>query len=118
MNFKLGVRSKFWLEDESGLPVFGGGRGRILEKIDELGSIRAAAADMKMSYRAVWGKIKTTEERLGIKLVETSPGGGRNRGARLTPAARELLALFRELHQQGNEQADRLFNRLFTKWKT
>ncbi|MBW2092926.1 MAG: LysR family transcriptional regulator, partial [Deltaproteobacteria bacterium] len=69
----LQIKSKFWIEDDKGRPVFGQGRRIILEKIDESGSIRAAAIDLKMSYRAVWGKIRAAEERLGIKLVETFP---------------------------------------------
>lgn len=108
------VKSKFWLEDENGKPLFGGGKEKILKRIDELGSIKAAAADLKMSYRAVWGKIKTTEERLGMKLVLTSPGGGPGSGARLTPAAKNLLKMFKELHEQGNKQADELFTRVFS----
>jgi molybdate transport system regulatory protein len=110
---KLSVKSKFWLVDEDGRPVFGGGRQIILEKIEELGSIQAAAQELKMSYRAVWGKIKTAEERLGMKLVDTYPGGGKQRGAALTPEARKLLDLFREFHAQGNDQADALFQQIF-----
>ncbi len=113
----LKVKSKFWIEDAKGRPVIGGGRKKILEKIDELGSIRAASEDLKMSYRAVWGKIKTTEKHLGIKLVETTQGGGSNRGAKLTPAARQLLELFQKLHEQGNRQADALFKRLISRLK-
>ncbi|MBW2061723.1 MAG: LysR family transcriptional regulator [Deltaproteobacteria bacterium] len=109
----LQIKSKFWIEDEMGRPVFGQGRRIILEKIDELGSIRAAAAALKMSYRAVWGKIKSAEERLGIKLVETTPGGGKSRGARLTPEARDFLRMFQQLHDRGNTQADRLFKKVF-----
>ena len=111
MNLK--VTSKFWIEDEKGRPIFGQGRRLILEKIDELGSIRAAAEDLKMSYRAVWGKIKAAEKNLGIKLVATSPGGGKNRGARLTPDAVEFLEKFQTLHDQGNTQVDRLFKKIF-----
>ena len=112
---KLRVRSKFWIEDGDGQPLFGGGRLIILEKIDELGSIKAAAEDLKMSYRAVWGKIKTTEERLGVKLVETTVGGGRQRGARLTSEAKELLTMFKELQETGNDQADALFQKVFAR---
>jgi molybdate transport system regulatory protein len=106
------VKSKFWIVDEKGRPVFGGGRMLILQKIDELGSMRAASDALKMSYRAVWGKIKTTEERLGMSLVETTPGGGRGRGAALTPAAKSLLRLFEELSEKGNALADELFHQL------
>ena len=108
----LKVRSKFWIVDEQGRPLFGQGRRIILEKIEELGSIKAAAEELKMSYRAVWGKIKATEERMGIKLVEATPGGGRNRGTSLTPAARQLLQVFQKMHEQGNRQADNLFHKL------
>lgn len=110
----LQVKSKFWIEDEKGRPIFGSGRQAILEKIDELGSISAAAADLKMSYRAVWGKIRTTEQRMGTRLVETRPGGGRGRGTVLTPAAKKLIETFRRLNEQGNRQADRLFEKLFS----
>jgi molybdate transport system regulatory protein len=109
----LRVKSKFWIVDEKGLPIFGQGRRIILEKIDELGSIRAASAELKMSYRAVWGKIRAVESRLGIKLIETSPGGGRDRGTRLTPEARDFLKKFSRLHDQGNVQADALFDKVF-----
>ena len=113
---QLRVKSKFWIEDQNGRPLFGGGRKLILDKIDELGSIKAASEALHMSYRAVWGKIKTTEERLGLKLVATSPGGGRQRGATLTPAAKELIKLFEDLTEQGNQQADRLFQDLIATW--
>ena len=101
--------------DGQGQPIFGGGKEKILRRIDELGSIKAAAENLNMSYRAVWGKIKATEERLGLQLVHTSRGGGPDRGARLTPEARELLRMFQQLHEQGNQQADELFARLFTR---
>ena len=73
------LRSKFWLEDDAGEAVFGEGRRRILELIDELGSMQATAKALGMSYRGVWARVKTTEERLGAKLVETSVGRGKNR---------------------------------------
>ena len=68
---KLSIKSKIWIEDESGKVVFGTGRLRILELVDRYGSIHAAAKELKMSYRAVWGKIKATEERLGQSLWRT-----------------------------------------------
>lgn len=108
----LKVKSKFWIVDEEGSPVFGQGRKIILTKIEELGSIKAAAESLKMSYRAVWGKIRTAEERLGFKLVTTTPGGGKGRGTKLTKEAMELLALFEELQEKGNSQADNLFLKL------
>lgn len=113
----LRIKSKFWIEDETGRPVFGTGKKDILEKIHQLGSIRAAAQDLKMSYRAVWGKIKTAEERLGLKLIQPVAGGGRDRGTILTPEALDLLNLFQTIHEQGNKQADALFGAVFANWR-
>ena len=107
------VKSKFWIEDDSGRPVLGAGRTLILETIAEQGSIKAAADVLGMSYRAVWGKIKSAEERLGMQLVETRAGGGPSRGANLTPDAERLLGMFHELHEQGNRTADEIFKKVF-----
>ncbi|MEW6267329.1 MAG: molybdopterin-guanine dinucleotide biosynthesis protein MobB [Thermodesulfobacteriota bacterium] len=103
------VRSKFWLEDESGEALFGEGRCRILELIDELGTMQATAKALNMSYRGVWARLKATEERLGFKLVETSVGRGKDKGSRLTPAGRKLLADYQQLTATGQAYTDELF---------
>ncbi|MBU2550251.1 MAG: LysR family transcriptional regulator [Proteobacteria bacterium] len=107
------VRSKFWLEDDDGEVVFGSGRLKMLELIDELGSMQATAKALNMSYRGVWARIKATEERLKIKLIETSPGRGRNRGSRLTPEAKAMLDNFKVLDRKGTADADDLFASVF-----
>lgn len=50
----LAVKSKIWIEDESGQVVFGAGRLYILQSVLRTGSIHAAAQELHMSYRAVW----------------------------------------------------------------
>jgi molybdate transport system regulatory protein len=69
MEVKFGIRIR-----EDGAHVYGDGRQMLLKKIEEMGSIRQAALDMGMSYRAAWGKIKATEEGLGIKLLDCQVG--------------------------------------------
>jgi molybdate transport system regulatory protein len=69
------VRTKVWIEDDRGKVVFDGGREHILAAIDRLGSMNKAAKDLKMSYCGLWGRIKSTEDRIGAKLVTTRPGG-------------------------------------------
>ena len=85
----------------------------MLELIDELGSMQATAKTLGMSYRGVWARLKATEERLGIKLVETSVGRGKNRGSKLTPEAKKLLANYKLLLDQGVEHSDELFDSIF-----
>jgi molybdate transport system regulatory protein len=87
------ITHKIWLEKD-GQVVFGEGREEILTAVAECGSLYSAARRLKMSYRSAWGKIKRTEERLGLKLVETHDGG---RGLRLTAEGKRLLDEFHRL---------------------
>jgi molybdate transport system regulatory protein len=47
------IRSKIWVEGANGNVVFGLGRYRILEAVQRLGSLQAAAQELKMSCRAI-----------------------------------------------------------------
>ncbi len=89
--------------------VFGLGRLKILEAVHRLGSLQAAAKELKMSYRAVWGRVKATEERLGVPLLVRSKGGASGGGSQLVPFALELVEQFRKLHKNVVVQADILF---------
>lgn len=101
--------SKIWIEDESGSVVFGLGRLKIIEAISRLGSIQAAAKELKMSYRAVWGKIKATEERLNQPLLIRNIGGASGGGSQLTPFAQTLVEQFRHLHRRIIVESDKQF---------
>jgi molybdate transport system regulatory protein len=111
---KLAVKSKTWIEDESGKVVFGAGRLRILELVARCGSIHAAAKELRMSYRAVWGKIKATEDRLGQPLVRRKSDGTRRGGSELTPFAGNMMERFRQLQDLVEREADDLFENAFT----
>ena len=96
MTYKL--RTKIWITDESDNVLFGMGRVKILEAIETYGSINAAAKALKMSYRAMWGRIKATEERLGKEMVVRTTGGARGGGSALTPYAINLIREFKVFH--------------------
>ncbi len=80
--------------------MFGLGRLKILDAVDRLGSIQGAAKELKMSYRAIWGRIKATEERLNRPLLIRNIGGRTGGGSQLTPFALDLLIHFRHLHHR------------------
>ncbi len=69
----------------------GDGRARLLEVIDELGSIKKAVAQFGMSYRSAWGYLKELERAAGFKLLTSTPGGGPMGGTKLTKAGRKFL---------------------------
>ncbi|MDD5711531.1 MAG: LysR family transcriptional regulator [Smithellaceae bacterium] len=94
----MNIKHRIWLE-EDGHSLFGEGRAVLLRNIAECGSLNAAAKKLKMSYRMAWGKLRVTEERLGMKLVEVDV---HERGMHLTQAALALLTLFDEMEKEIN----------------
>jgi len=107
------ARFKLWIEDDRGEKLLGIGLVEILETIDRLGSINRASKELKMSYRACWGKIKDMERRLGKTMVETSIGGGKKRGATLTSEAQSLVAKYNRIQQSASEYINHQFDKIF-----
>ena len=97
------------MDDEERV-VLGLGRVKMLQAIQRLGSINAAAKDLKMSTRAIWGRIKNSEERLGRKLLVRSVGGIAGGGSQLTEFAVTLINLFDDLNRRVEQQSDALFH--------
>lgn len=96
---RLVPRVKLWFE-WNGTYAFGYGIARILDLVEQHGSIRAAADHLGHSYRYVWGRIRKQETRLGYRLVESKIGGQGSRRSHLTPRARRLVTRFLKLRQQ------------------
>jgi len=105
----LHLRSRHWVVDEHDRIIIGEGRKEILETIEKTGSINKTSKVMKMSYKAVWGKIKATEKYLNIRIVNTD----RKRGAWLTHEGRELLKKYRLLKETCLKEDDRTFGVIF-----
>ena len=104
------VRLNVWLDDEGDL-VFGHGRAILLQAVDEHGSLRKAAANLGMSYRGAWGKIKKSEEILGFSLLEKS--GGNKRGYHLTTKGRELMDAYFRWFDAVEDVAYRMAREMF-----
>ncbi len=96
------IDGRFWLTKE-GQNFLGSGRIELLERIDQTGSINAAAKEMKMSYKAAWERINGMNALADQPLIERLTGGRGGGGTKLTLYARELIATFKrfnELHRQ------------------
>jgi len=98
---------------KDGKHVYGDGRQALLLAVDKLGSLNKAAASLEMSYRAAWGKIKTSEERLGFKLLESKIGGVGGGGADLTRNARDLIDKYSRFRSNATRQVEREFRAAF-----
>ena len=81
----------------------GPGKVRLLELIDETGSISAAGREMNMSYRRAWMLVNSLTEALGTPVVEARKGGRSGGGARLTEAGHEVIRLYRSVESKALE---------------
>ena len=107
VNLKL--RSSLWIVDENNNIILGKGRMEILENIERTGSMNQAAKKMKMSYKAVWSKIKTTEKNLNAKIVHAD----RKDGTRLSREGKELIKKYKLLINECMSSDDKIFDSIF-----
>jgi molybdate transport system regulatory protein len=75
----------------------GPGKIRLLEAIDERGSISAAARALGLAYRHAWERVDGLNRCFGAPVVAASTGGRIGGGAALTPLGRELVRRYRSM---------------------
>jgi molybdate transport system regulatory protein len=88
-------------------------RVRLLEAIRDKGSLADGAAEMGLSYRRAWGKVKELEANLGLKLVESTVGGQGGGSTRLTPEAEQMIDRYNRFRAALTEYAEREFAAVF-----
>lgn len=104
---KYKIKFKLWLEKDKDI-IMGLGRDKLFREIEKTGSISKAAKKVGMSYKKAWSFIKTMEDRLGIKLVETKRGGKGGGETVLTKEAQKLLKDFEKITKEFEKLAKKL----------
>jgi molybdate transport system regulatory protein len=94
---------KFWMSNKDGEHAIGDGRLQLLMAIHELGSLRAAAEKLEISYRKAWGDLEVTEEILGFPLIEKKRGGKDGGTTTLTEDGRILISAYAEFRKEFQE---------------
>lgn len=92
--------------DIDGKGSVGPGKIRLLELIEEHGSIRKAGGVLKMSYSRAWGLVRDLNGIFGKPVLVASPGGKAGGGARLTPLGRNIVTAYRAA-ERASERAAR-----------
>jgi len=69
----------------------------LLERLEQLGSIAAAARSMRLTYRNAWLWIDAMNRLAPSPLVEKITGGAGGGHAQLTDEGRKAIAAYREL---------------------
>jgi molybdate transport system regulatory protein len=109
---RFSVRTKVWFEI-GGRRTFGPGLARLLDGVEQTGSLRASADAAGMSYRHAWDLVHAAEDRFGRRLLEGRPGGAGGGGSELTPAGEAMLRIFRRLNAQVARFADQQCDALY-----
>jgi molybdate transport system regulatory protein len=108
--FEIFLNYKLWLSSVTGEGILEEERYKLLKKIQENGSLRSAASEMKVSYRKAWGDLKKSEELLGYKLVNRQRGGKDGGASQLTEKAIKLLEAYEALHVRLDDAVEKAYD--------
>ncbi len=107
---KLDAHYKLWLSLKNGEGILGDGKWRLLNAIDEFGSIAQAAVKLGISYRKAWGDLKKVEELLGIMVIERSRGGISGGSSVLTEQGINLIKAWAKFHKDVDHSFKKSFD--------
>jgi molybdate transport system regulatory protein len=94
-----------------GATLLGDARIRLLEAIDEQGSISRAAPLVPLSYKGAWDAVEAMNNLSTEPLVERSTGGRHGGGAVLTSHGRRMVELYRAMEGECQLALARLLSR-------
>ena len=94
-------------------PHFGKGIVSIMMLVRRGSSLRAACAQMGLSYSKAWRLLKSAEADLGIPLLDTQNGGTKRAGSTLTPQGEELLDRYLTFEKEAREAVFAAFEKHF-----
>ena len=86
------INGHIWFQTASGLRI-GEGRAKLLEEIENSGSISEAARKLEIPYRRAWGMIKDMNTNAKESLVIKEVGGI------LTEEGKRIVALFKKINK-------------------
>jgi molybdate transport system regulatory protein len=93
------VGGRVWLE-KSGELYLGWGRVILLERIDEYGSLAAAARSMNLAYRNAWLWVESMNRLAPSALVQKASGGAGGTHVILTEEGRKAIKEYKKLRSK------------------
>jgi molybdate transport system regulatory protein len=115
--FEIFLNYKLWLSSVTGEGIMEEERYKLLRLIMEKGSLKAAADEMKISYRKAWGDLKKAESLLGYKLIIRQRGGRSGGQSYLTEKALKLLEAYDVLHIKMDDAVEKAYEEFKNKTK-
>lgn len=108
-NITVHITARLFAEEK----CYGPGVQRLLTAVEQLHSLRSAAASMNMAYSKAWTITKKAQEALGFPLLHSVTGGRGGGGAELTPEAVRMMAAYDDYCRKLRAYADDLFQEEF-----
>lgn len=87
--------------DFGGERSIGPGKIRLLELINETGSISAAGRALKMSYRQAWLLVAELNHMFREPVIVAQTGGGGGGGTIVTETGNDIVRLYREMERRA-----------------
>jgi molybdate transport system regulatory protein len=89
---------------------------RLLEGVERTGTLRGACDATGLSYRTCMNRVRQMERTLGVAMIETRRGGAERGGAELTPAAHQLVRVYRLWREDVERARRQAFDRATKRW--
>ncbi len=103
------IRLAIMSEDAKSNSQFGRGIANLCIGVRELGSLNAAAKEMKMAYSKAWRIVKDTEAALGMQLLDRDGA----HGSTLTDEGNKLLDTYIAMDEALQKAAEKEFAQRF-----
>ena len=81
--------------------ALGPGKVELLGYVAETGNLSEAARRMKMSYMKAWLLVQIMNRSFRKPLIQLERGGAQGGGSGITETGREVLALYRQMHEES-----------------
>jgi molybdate transport system regulatory protein len=105
------VKHEVWLVGDG--RAFGKEAAELLQRIEETGSLKGAAAEIKMSLTKAWHMFRDIESALGFTLLKRTVGGASKGGSQLTPEGRNLMRRYDALSRDVEETLREIYVKHF-----
>lgn len=102
------LEGQIWLSGDEPGKTFALDQVRLLDAIQQSGSISAAARELGISYKTAWERIERMNNLSNEPLVTRSAGGSHGGGSRLTEHGQKILDGYARLQAQHEEFVNRL----------
>lgn len=108
---ELRCRNRLILSKEE--DFFGPEEYRLLQLIDETGSIQAAAGRMNMSYTKGWKMVNRLEKEMGFLFLNRCNGGRNGGSSTITEEGRTFMERYHAMEEDMRRMGQRFFDTYF-----